>query len=149
MLITLSPLGEGRGGGPRKDIGVFLDIMDDFHRANADWYGLLKEYAKRMRKNPTEAENVLWGQLRNKSLGVKFQRQCVILDFIADFYAPELCLIIEVDGGYHNRPEQMFLDAERTQRLEAKGYNILRFTNEAVLFDTEKVVQQIIEYINI
>ena len=72
--------------------------MDDFHRANPDWYPLLKEHARRMRNNPTEAEDFLWRQLKGKGLNTSFKRQCVILDFIADFYSPSANLIIEVDG---------------------------------------------------
>lgn len=121
--------------------------MDDFHRACPDVYHLLKEYAKQMRKNPTEAEAFLWHNIRNKALGIEFKRQVVILDYIADFYAPEQQLIIEVDGGYHNTPEQMVLDEDRTMRLESMGYNILRFTNEEVLCDIENVIYKIRFYI--
>jgi len=121
--------------------------MEDFHRACPDVYPLLKEYAKRMRKFPTEAEAVLWHNIRNKSLGIEFKRQVVILDYIADFYAPEQQIIIEVDGGYHDVPEQMVLDEARTKRLESVGYNILRFTNEEVLNDIETVLYKIRFYI--
>ncbi len=115
--------------------------MDDFHRSNPDWYNLLKGYAKRMRENPTDAESYLWNQLKGKALGVGFKRQCVILDFIADFYCPEREIIIEVDGYYHNYAEQITLDEARTKRLEAKGYRILRFTNEQVMFEIENVIK--------
>ena len=122
---------------------------EGFHRANPDRYALLKEHAAKMRACPTKAEEVLWACLRNKALGVSFRRQCVILDFIADFYSPEQSLIIEVDGGYHNEEEQIALDAARSERLRAKGYNILRFTNDEVLCRTEEVLRQIEEYIAI
>ena len=123
--------------------------MDDFHRANPDWYPLLKEHARRMRNNPTEAETFLWKQLKAQGLGVAFKRQCIILDFIADFYCPSANLIIEVDGGYHLQEEQQQLDKEREERLQAKGYNILRFTNEQVLFDIDKVLKDITEFLSI
>ncbi len=131
-----SHLGEGRGEGL------------DFHRANSDLYPLLKQHAKRMRANPTKAEEVMWQLLKNDSLGVSFKRQCVILDFIADFFAPALNLIIEVDGEYHNEEEQMILDEARTHRLKNKGYNILRFTNDEVLCHTEYVIRIIEDYIS-
>lgn len=98
-----------------------------------------------MRNNPTEAECFLWKQLKGEVLGVRFKRQCVILDFIADFYSPDTGLIIEVDGGYHQKEVQLELDEERTMRLERKGYHVLRFTNEEVLFETEKVMNKIKE----
>lgn len=117
--------------------------MDDFHRANPDWYPILKEHARRMRNNPTDAEAYLWKQLKAQGLGAAFKRQCVILDFIADFYCPLANLIIEVDGGYHLQEGQHKLDEEREDRLRAKGYNILRFTNEQVLFDIDNVIKDI------
>ncbi len=101
-----------------------------------------------MRANPTKAEEVMWQLLKNDSLGVSFKRQCVILDFIADFFAPALNLIIEVDGEYHNEEEQMILDEARTHRLKNKGYNILRFTNDEVLCHTEYVIRIIEDYIS-
>lgn len=117
--------------------------MDNFYRANPDWYGLLKVHAKRMRDNPTEAEMALWQYLKGKKLGVGFRRQCVILDFIADFYAPDSDMIIEVDGGYHDTDEQIVLDETRTERLKNKGYRIIRFTNEEVLCDIDNVITTI------
>ena len=117
--------------------------MDNFHRANPDWYPLLKENAKLMRLFPTEAEAYLWLFIKNKALGVTFRRQVVILDYIADFYSSELELIIEIDGGYHFQGEQIILDKARTERLTNKGYRIIRFTNEEVLDNIEEVIKNI------
>ena len=117
--------------------------MNDFHRANPDWYPLLKEHARRMRNNPTDAEFFLWKQLKGNGLKTSFKRQCVILDFIADFYSPTANLIIEVDGGYHKRDEQQKLDEVREKRLKEQGYRLLRFTNEQVLFDIDRVLTKI------
>lgn len=100
-----------------------------------------------MRKNPTEAEAFLWENIRNKALGIEFKRQVVILDYIVDFYAPEQQLVIEVDGGYHDVPEQVLLDGVRAERLEAMGYNILRFINQEVLNEIETVLYKIRFYI--
>ena len=117
--------------------------MNDFHRANPDWYPLLKEHARRMRNNPTEAEDFLWRQLKGKGLNTSFKRQCVFLDYIADFYSPSANLIIEVDGGYHQTDEQQTLDEIREEKLKKQGYRILRFTNEQVLFDIDRVLTKI------
>jgi very-short-patch-repair endonuclease len=57
-------------------------------------------------------------------------------------------LVIEVDGGYHSEPRQQEDDLQREQNLEEMGYHILRFTNEEVLYDTENVIEQIINYFN-
>ena len=106
-------------------------------------YALLKEHAMSMRKEPTEAENVLWQCLRNSQLGVKFRRQHVILDFIVDFINLDNSMVIEVDGGYHTTPEQRKADQIRDKILEDNGFWIMRLTNDEVLFDTQRTVSRI------
>ena len=96
-----------------------------------------------MRKNPTEAEKVLWEALRAKGLGVKFRQQHIIEDFIVDFYCNEYKVTVEVDGGYHDEADQMKSDAERTARLNELGYTELRFTNEEILCDLDRVLNTI------
>ena len=63
-----------------------------------------------------------------------------------DFLARSEGLIIEVDGAYHAERLQQEDDAVRTEFLRSMGYNVLRFTNEQVLYDTDKVIQQIKDY---
>ncbi len=106
-------------------------------------YGLLKSYARENRKNATLAEQMLWEQLRDNALGIKFLRQHIIGDYIVDFVTREKGLVIEVDGGYHSEPRQQENDILREQELEQKGYHVLRFTNEEVLFEIENVMEQI------
>ncbi len=130
-----SPEGEGAGTAKGKDLGV--------HTADPLLYGLLKSFSEENRKNPTEAENVLWGVLKAKGTGLKFRRQHIIEDFIVDFYCNEKKLVIELDGGYHRMPEQMKRDKERTLRLRELGYTELRFSNEQVLCDTDNTVREI------
>ena len=103
------------------------------------------QHAKENRKNPTEAENILWNQLRNKNLGDKFRQQHLIDDFIVDFVCLSKNLIIEVDGGYHETKEQKELDEERTFILNKKGYKVIRFSNEEVLRNSSKVLEIIKE----
>lgn len=103
-------------------------------------YELLKENAFANRKNPTEAENLMWDILRNKGLAAKFRRQHIIGDYIVDFVSLEKGLVIEIDGGYHNDPEQREYDYQRTQWLISQNYSIIRFTNEEVLYDTDNVI---------
>ena len=131
-----SPKGKGAGETfPLKGRGI--------QTADKAWYGLLKGFAEENRNNPTEAESVLWEALRGKGLGDKFRQQHIIADFIVDFFCYDKNLVIEVDGGYHNYPQQMKLDAERTKALEALGYLEIRFTNEEILCDTDRVLKVI------
>ena len=127
-----SPKGKGVD-----DLGV--------HTADPRLYGVLKEFAEENRKNPTEAESVLWNTLKAKGVGLKFRRQHIIEDFIVDFFCNEKKLTIELDGGYHRVPEQMKKDEERTARLQELGYTELRFTNEQVLCDIDNVIKEIIQ----
>lgn len=113
------------------------------HTADPMMYGKLKERAEEMRKNPTEAERVLWEALRANGLDVKFRQQHIIEDFIVDFYCNKYKVTIEVDGGYHNPDDQTISDKQRTARLNELGYTELRFTNEEVLCDLDKVLKTI------
>jgi leucyl-tRNA synthetase len=83
-------------------------------------------FAKNMRHEPTEAEDLLWQELRNRNLMDKFRRQHIIKDYIADFVCLEKKLIVEVDGEYHNNEEQKDLDSLRTEYLNFFGYKVLR-----------------------
>ena len=113
------------------------------HTADPLMYDLLKTYAEENRKNPTEAESILWEALKAKGIGAKFRRQHIIGDFIVDFYCNEANLVVELDGGYHNKPTQMKSDAERTAALNAMGYTELRFKNEEVICNIDKVLKTI------
>ena len=115
------------------------------YRMTADpaLYDLLKEHARRMRKEPTQAEEVLWQALRNSQLGAKWRRQHPILDFIVDFVCFEHSIIIEVDGGYHNLEEQLRLDAARDKILRDNGFYVMRITNEQVLYDLDATIEKI------
>jgi leucyl-tRNA synthetase len=101
------------------------------------------EFAKQMRKEYTEAEGILWQQLRANILGVKFRRQHPIEAYIADFVCLHSALIIEVDGGYHETVEQKVYDDERTRILNEIGFTVLRFSNGEVLQDIENVLEKI------
>ena len=105
---------------------------------------ILFEFAKKLRDNPTETECFLWNFLSgSKFVGVRFKRQHPVLYFIADFYCHKAKLIIEIDGGYHQIPEQYQYDINRDAELAKLGLKTIRFTNEQVLFETERVLQKI------
>ena len=115
------------------------------HTADSTQYSLLKENAKANRKNPTEAESVMWDMLKGNNLGYHFRRQHIILDYIVDFICLEKGLVIELDGGYHNDPEQKEYDERRTVHLQRLGYTELRFKNEELLCNPDSVIQKITE----
>ena len=97
--------------------------------------------AQEMRKNPTEAEAILWNYLKAKQTGYKIRRQHPIANYIADFVCIEKKLIIEVDGGIHEQTKEE--DKERTKVLNEYGFSVIRFKNEEVIGNIEDVVQKI------
>ena len=111
-------------------------------------YQLLLEKAKEMRNNPTEAEKVLWQFLVGGQMGEHFRRQHPIAGYIPDFVCLKKKLIIEIDGGYHLEGEQPEKDEERTALLESEGFEVIRFTNEEVLFDIDAVLETISDYLD-
>ena len=113
--------------------------------ANAYSYCAVENNAVKNRRPMTQAEEVLWQELRGTKLGVHFRRQHVIGTYIADFVSLKNRLIIEVDGEYHLLPEHQLLDAERTKYFEQKGYRVIRFTNAQVLNDLEMVMSKLIK----
>ncbi|MGD0755541.1 MAG: endonuclease domain-containing protein [Bacteroidales bacterium] len=104
--------------------------------------------ADRMRKNPTEAEKILWRHIKKfRSEGYVFRRQHPIDFYIADLYCHRLKLVIEVDGEIHETEEAREHDDGRTGHLEQFGIKIIRFTNEEVLSNKELVIRQIRKYL--
>ena len=109
-------------------------------------YGLLKDFVADHRSNPTEAEKVLWEIVRGKKMsGFKFRRHLIISTFIADFACLSEKLIIEVDGLHHQLPEINISDEQRTKELNKLGYEVIRFTNEEVLNNTDTVINKIVQ----
>jgi len=120
--------------------------MDKWFETSApDRYDLLKDFAKKNRKEMTESERVLWEELRKLNCGYHFRRQHPIGDYIADFVCLKKKLVIEVDGGYHNEPQQQQNDQWRTEFMEGKGYTVIRFKNEEITYDLPKVIARIKE----
>lgn len=114
-----------------------------YHTNDASTYQLLCQNAKYNRKHPTKAEELLWEHLRGKQLGVRFRRQHPVYDYIPDFVCLSLNLIIEVDGDYHLAEEQQLSDRERDTYLQHFGFHIIRFSNEEVLQNLDKVLNKI------
>ena len=102
------------------------------------------KYARELRREMTEAEKILWEHLRaRRFLNLKVRRQHPILDFIADFYCHELLLIVEADGGYHEERDVKYYDKERTKEFNRCGITIVRFTNEEILNDLDRVLKSL------
>ena len=98
----------------------------------------LTPLAKALRKNSTDAENLLWRQLRAKRFGShKFKRQQPLGKFIVDFVCFDVKLVIELDGGQH--ADRVDEDAERTRWLASQGFRVLRFWNNEVIENLEGV----------
>ena len=100
--------------------------------------------ARELRQNTTQAEELLWRELRNRNIqGLKFRRQHPIGSFIVDFYCSQCRLIIEVDGDSH--AEQIEYDAQRTDWLLERKYRVIRFTNDEVRDSLDGVIERILE----
>jgi adenine-specific DNA-methyltransferase len=100
-------------------------------------------HARRMRREPTKAEQSLWQRLRRWQLdGHKFRRQHPIGGYVVDFCCPEMKLIVELDGDVHGFQEKR--DTRRTAELEAEGYHVILFWNEQVLRELEAVLAVIL-----
>lgn len=117
------------------------------------YFGAKKELilqARELRKDMTKAEEILWSHFRKQRLdGVIFRRQHPIDIFIVDFYCHKLKLVIEVDGSIHESREVKERDENRTYELENFGLEVIRFTNDEVINDTEKVLKAIKQYLPI
>lgn len=98
-----------------------------------------------MRRQATDAEQILWSRLRDRQVGgAKFRRQHPIGHFIVDFFCQEAKLAIEVDGGGHDERLQANYDSERTVELESRGIKELRFWNNEVFENIEGVLEVIL-----
>ena len=109
--------------------------------ANPVYYEQLKEFSRENRKNPTEAENMLWQLLRKDQTGYKIRRQHAIDLYIADFVCLEKGLIIELDGHHHKLNKEA--DDARTDVLNYFGFEVIRFTNDEVLQNPQNIFDKI------
>ena len=109
----------------------------------ADNPALLRQRAKAMRQEMSEAEAKLWQHLRAGRLnGYKFRRQQPMGNYIVDFMCVTPKLIIEADGGQHT--EQAAYDHARTAYLNSLGFTVLRFWNHEILQQTNDVLAEIL-----
>ena len=105
---------------------------------------VLKILARKLRKDMTVGELLLWNELKNdKLLGFDFDRQCCIDNYIVDFYCKDLMLAVEIDGMSHNHEEAFNKDEPRQQKLESFGIRFLRFSESELKSDIQNVLRTI------
>jgi very-short-patch-repair endonuclease len=115
------------------------------HHANPSTY----EIARVLRKQQTEAEELLWQLLRNRKVcNLKFRRQHPFENFVLDFYCHEVKLVIEADGNIHNEKDVIEYDNARTARLNEEGITVLRFTNDEIKMNADFAINKIKSWIN-
>lgn len=103
---------------------------------------IIFELAKQLRDRQTEAEIYFWDHLKFLNIpNIRIKRQHTVLYFIADFYCHKAKLIIEIDGGYHNIPEQYLYDINRDEELKSLGLKVIRLTNDEVLNDIQNSIK--------
>ena len=146
--ISPLPLGEGKGEGaflsPERGQGEGQGD-GQLYKHNPRLPDGLKERIRKLRKDSTEAEQLLWRILRNRGFhDAKFRRQHPKEGFILDYYCHEAKLCVELDGSQHNEGEQVKYDEERTKiLLEKRGIRVVRFWNSDVLNRTEEVLNEL------
>jgi very-short-patch-repair endonuclease len=133
--------GEGWGGG-----AAATEVsMDEPKKPTWKVSSRLRSNARVLRKNSTDAERILWSELRDHCLsGASFRRQVPIENYIADFVCHAAKLVIELDGGQHFSDEAEQADAARSAAIEAKGFRVLRFSNHDLMANRAGVLETII-----
>ena len=102
----------------------------------------IRNFARRMRREPTDAEAAMWHLLRDRRLApFKFRRQVPFQDFILDFVCFERRIVIEIDGSQHASSAR---DAAREDVLMAEGFRIARYWNNDVLLQPSAVLEDIL-----
>ena len=99
--------------------------------------------ARRLRRQQTDAERLLWSRLRDRRLnGWKFRRQFPVDRYVVDFFCADAHLILELDGGQH--AVRTDVDSARTKILETMGFFVLRFWNTDVIRNMDGVLEEIL-----
>lgn len=101
-------------------------------------------YVSGLRQNQTDAENLLWSKTRSRQFEhIKFRRQHPIPPYVVDFVCLKHKLVIELDGGEHNKEKNKLYDRKRSLFLECKGYTVIRFWNNVILEHIDDVLEEI------
>ena len=138
-----SPRDEDLGSPPTQPFpleGEGLPLIDRFARTPKINAGGI-ERARRLRAEPTRTEAKLWQALRE--LDIRFRRQAPIGSYIVDFACHSAKLVIEVDGGIHNRTDVALRDLTRDEWLASQGYRVLRFPTKRIETEVDSVIIEI------
>ena len=132
--------GEGWGGGLSASEVSMVDPENPTWNVSKK----LRGNARELRKNSTDAERILWSELRDHKLnGIGFRRQVPIKNYIADFACHSAKLVVELDGGQHFSDNGEQVDAARSAVIEARGFKVLRFSNHDVMTNRAGVLETI------
>src|SRR5712675_2151542 len=139
-LPPLPLAGKGWGGGASAREIAMAEKKEPTWRISSR----LRANARALRKNSTDAERILWSELRDHRLNrASFRRQVPIENYIADFICHAAKLVIELDGGQHFSDGQEAADAKRSATIEARGFRVLRFSNHDVMANRAGVLETI------
>jgi very-short-patch-repair endonuclease len=140
VRLPLPLAGEGWGG------GLSASEIAMAEEKSPKWKvpSKLRSNARTLRRNSTDVERILWSELRDHRLqGFGFRRQVPIGNYIADFVCHAANLVIELDGGQHFSDQSEAADAARSSVIEAKGFQVLRFSNHDVMTNRAGVLEAI------
>jgi very-short-patch-repair endonuclease len=130
----------GEGGAERSSAtGEGFAPQTPRHRPTAK---RIRHFAKKMRREPTDAERAMWRLLRDRRLArFKFRRQAPFQNFIIDFVCFERRFIVEIDGSQHAGSGR---DVARDAVLTAEGFRVVRYWNNDVLQQPSAVLEDIL-----
>lgn len=122
---------------------IWRNTNNLFHNANSKLF----EFSKALRKNQTETEKIIWHCLRNRKL-LNLDGNLHYINVLHIFYYHEAKLIIEINGGIYNNPENQEYDQNRTIELMKIGITVIRFANEEVNNSLNRVINAIKSYLS-
>jgi len=103
---------------------------------------------RRLRKEQTEHEAILWSKLRARRFqGLKFYRQYSVGRYILDFYCPQLRLAIELDGSQHLQDKIQSHDRRRTEFMRNHNIQVLRYFNTEIRENLEGVLEDLFQWV--
>ena len=100
--------------------------------------------ARRLRRDMSLPEVLLWQRLRGRNAEVKFRRQHPVGPYVVDFYCREASLIVEIDGEAHDRSDRPDRDEVRNKFLQENGYRVIRIAATEILRDVDAVAASIV-----
>ena len=139
LINKIAPLKKSEQTTMRSDLAIQV-------KKGGASYFILLEFAKKMQKNPTFAEKIMYQKLSQNKISYAFQK--VLSPYIVDFFIMSKRLIVEIDGDFHNSDiNQQSYDTKRDIFLMSYGFNVWRFTNNEIMNNIDIIIKRIISYI--